>query len=174
MVCQWYHQPNTCSYMCKADDITLCACAARQSWNQTDADAVPVYGDQHCCYEDSDSLPGHSSLSSPSGPSSSAGRSSGSHQGRKQEGREQRSMSHWTTEHWISINSRIWQQGGVGSQTASASFVKNTHNYQNETINNTFIYFKMFVRSQSESFNKFRKFGAKLAQEFSKFSMTTF
>ena len=25
-------------------------------------DAVPVCGDQHCCYEDSDSLPGHSSL----------------------------------------------------------------------------------------------------------------
>ena len=93
---------------------------------------------------------------------------------RQSPGQEQRPMSHWTTEHWISINSRIWQQGGVGSQTASASFVKNTHNYQNETINNTFIYFKMFVRSQSESFNKFRKFGAKLAQEFSKFSMTTF
>ena len=33
-------------------------------------DAVPVYGDQHCCYEDS--LPGHS----PSGPSSSEDRSS--------------------------------------------------------------------------------------------------
>ena len=96
-------------------------------------DAVPVSGDQHCCYEDSS--PGHSSLSSPSGPSSSAGRSSGSHQGRKQEGREQRSMIHWTTEHWISIGSRIWQQGGVGSQTASASVPKNSHDYQNETFN---------------------------------------
>ena len=94
-------------------------------------DAVPVYGDQHCCYEDSS--PGHSSLSSPSGPSSSAGRSSGSHQGRKG---GIGSKDQWVTErHWISINSIIWQQGGVGSQTASASFVKNSHYYQNETFN---------------------------------------
>ena len=143
---------------------TRCSCRGDKT------DAVPVSGDQHCCYEDSS--PGHSSLSSPSGPSSSAGRSSGSHQGRKG---GIGSKDQWVTErHWISINSIIWQQGGVGSQTPSASFVKNTHNYQNETINNTFIYFKMFVRSQSESFKKFRKFGAKLAQEFSKFSMTTF
>ena len=54
---------------------------------------------------------------------------------RQSPGQEQRSMSNWTTEHWISINSRIWQQGGVGSQTASASFVKNSHYYQNETFN---------------------------------------
>ena len=56
-------------------------------------------------------------------------------------------MSHWTTEHWISIGSRIWQQGGVGSQTASAY---NIHDYQNETFNiNPF----WNVRSQSESEN---------------------